>query len=84
MLLYPNPSTDRIHLEFMPPNGVTAAASAAIRILTIDGAEVLATSTACTTSGGHTTLDVQHIARGMYLVEIVVNGKRMISRFVKQ
>jgi len=83
MLVYPNPSADRLHLEFTSPNGI-AAASATIRVLTVDGAEVLSTSTACTPSGGRTTLDVQHLARGMYLVEITVHGKRMVSRFVKQ
>ncbi|MBK6370956.1 MAG: T9SS type A sorting domain-containing protein [Flavobacteriales bacterium] len=75
MLLYPDPTTDRIVI--LIPKGLEFADMV---IEDMRGSVVLQSRT----TGGSTTLDLEGLDPGLYTMRITGKGKTASGRFVKQ
>jgi len=75
--VYPNPATDKLVLTFSKPVRQTT-----LRILGIDGKLVYIENV--NNIQQYYTVPIHQLASGSYLLEIIINDEKTITRFVKQ
>ena len=71
--VYPNPARDVVHAD-------NISASATYRLLNVIGATVQQGAL----QAGNNTVSVQHLPAGMYLLEVLCNGQRIVTKLSKQ
>ncbi len=76
--IYPNPSTDFIQVKL--PETTSFNQALPYRISTIDGRLVQSANL----TESNQQLSVQDLTTGMYLLEVNIEGRRMVGRFVKE
>ncbi len=76
--LFPNPFTSTLTVAL----GMNKAGVATCTVRALTG-QVLVTRTVATTSGGSITLDLAALAPGTYLLEVQVDGERMVRKVLK-
>lgn len=72
--VYPNPATDKLHITLPNPTGKTA-----IRIYTTEGQEVAATTYG---NSDVISIDVGHLAKGFYFIEIKTESGSFLKKVV--
>jgi hypothetical protein len=76
--LIPNPATDMLTVHVNTENG----AGANVRILSITGQQMVA-SVMLSTQNGSLTIPVANLASGLYVVEVVVDGQKMVKQLIR-
>jgi hypothetical protein len=76
--LLPNPATDLVLIQVQ----TTSGAPAKVRLLSITGQQ-MSTDVMPSTHDGNLTLPVFNLASGMYLVEVTVDGQKMVKQLIK-
>jgi hypothetical protein len=76
--LIPNPATDMVTIFV----NTTGGAAAKVRILSMTG-QLMSTDVMPSTQNGNLTLPVSNLASGMYLVEVTVDGQKMVKQLIK-
>jgi hypothetical protein len=77
--LIPNPATDQVTVRIH--SGTEGRAR--LRVLSLTGQQMMVEELA-SIQHGSLVIPVRHLAAGVYLVEVVAGGEKMIQRFVKQ
>lgn len=76
---YPNPAIDNATMELTIAN----AGNAVVRVYDLNGKLVYSENMGRLAEGIHTrTIDCQRLQRGMYLVNVVVNGQKATSKLI--
>ncbi len=75
--LYPNPAQDNVTIQFGDATG-----KASIRILSITGQQLMTQE--ANADNGAATISVSNLAKGMYMVEVTLDGQKFVSRLMKQ
>lgn len=78
-MLYPNPANNKLQVEF---NTLQPIKNLQLRITDMVGRDVLAHSYANLSGQFKTVLDVSGINTGIYFVEIIADGEKMIRKLV--
>lgn len=73
--IYPNPTSNSATLEFE----LDASANSSARLLGLIGQELEAVDFGTLSSGSHShQFDVSHLSKGMYFIELTVNGEQVV------
>lgn len=78
--VYPNPAVDLLNVKFI----TGANESIFIRILDINGKEVLTQNAQANTNTNYTTIDVSNIPSGVYFVQLQTRSQTYTSKFFKK
>jgi hypothetical protein len=80
MQLSPNPFSTVLSITL--PTGTTG--TVICRVLSLTGQELLARTVAATSGSSAITLDLEALAPGTYLLEMQVDGERIVRKVVKE
>ena len=72
--IYPNPAKDVLHVD------LGTQANATIRIMNVQGQEMFTRKL----SGQNNMLDISNLSRGLYFVQMEMDGKRICKKLVKE
>jgi hypothetical protein len=79
LTLYPNPASSTIVLEFTNSSNLNSV----INITDVTGKLVRSQNLVTSTGKNITNIDIQSLDSGIYFVQLTINGKQTIKKFVK-